>query len=211
MSKKEYLAKIFVVFGITTLITWIVNFIILIIPFQFKIAKWVYLFSQEVSERSIFPLLGLLAVVGGTYLCNSAKESKCRCAVWAERVSAVLSIFFFAGLVTIAVVYSLSVRPLLADVKTQILGEADKVKSQIVMMAQSNPSIKQENIQNGLQDLEKRVGMELAGAKNDIITNSVKIIFDLLAFALAYLILAVLLIKMSLLKETKVKTESCLF
>ena len=211
MSKKEYLAKIFVVFGITTLITWIVNFIILIIPFQFKIAKWVYLFSQELSERSIFPLLGLLAVVGGTYLCNSAKESKCRCAVWAERVSAVLSIFFFAGLVTIAVVYSLSVKPLLADVKTQILGEADKVKSQIVMMAQSNPNIKQENIQNGLQDLEKRVGMELAGAKNDITINSVKIIFDLLAFAMAYLILAVLLIKMSLLKETKVKTESCLF
>ena len=207
MSKKEYLAKILVVFGITTLTTWIVNFIILIIPFQFKIAKWVYLFSQELSERSIFPLLALLAIVGGTYLCNSAKEPKCRCAVWAERFSSVLSIFFFAGLVTIAVVYSLSVRPLLADVKTQILGEADKVKSQIVMMAQSNPNIKQENIQNGLQDLEKRVGMELAGAKKDITINSVKILFDLLAFALAYLIFAVFLIKMSLLKCANKNTE----
>ena len=213
MFKKEYLAKMLVIFGIATLITWTVNFISLLIPFQFKVTKWVFLFSQEISEKSIFPLLGILAIIGGVYLCNSAKEckdSKCRCAVWAERLSAAFCAFFFAGLIAVVVVYSLSIKPLQTDVKTQIQGEADKVKAQITMMAQSNPQIKQENLQMGLQDLNIRVTVELKKAKTDIIINSIKILTDLVLSAFVYLMFAIYLLKMSLLKNkcTNINTEN---
>lgn len=208
MFKKEYLAKMLVIFGFATLVAWIVNFISLLIPFQFKVAKWIYLLSQEISEKSIFPLIGILAIIGGTYICNSAKESKCRCAIWAERLSAVLCMFFFAGLVTIAIVYSLSIKPLYLDVKTQIMGEADKVKSQIAMMIQSNPNIKQENLQRGMQELDKRVNIELKKAKKDIITNSIKILVGLISFAITYLMFAIYLIKMSLKKCDNTNIES---
>ena len=211
MFKKEYLAKMFVIFGIATLVTWVVNFISLLIPFQFKVTRWIYLLSQEISEKSIFPLIGILAIIVGTYLCNSAKEgngSKCRCAVWAERLSAVLCMVFFAGLITMAIVYSLSIKPLYGDIKTQIMGEADKVKSQISMMAQSNPNIRQENLQRGLQELDKRVNMELKKAKKDIIANSIKILVGLIAFAFTYLMFSIYLIKMSLQKCANKNIES---
>jgi len=205
MLKKEYLAKLFVIFGVTTLIAWIVNFIVLIMPFQFKVLKWVYLLSQELSEKSIFPLLGILALITGVYLCTSAKEEggglKCKCAVWAERLSAVLSMVFFAGLLTMAVVYSLSIKPLCLDIKNQIDDEAAKVKSQIAMMSQSNPNIQQENIEKGIQDIDKRVVVEIKKANKDIVVNSVKILVGLISFAFAYLIFAVYLIKISLFKN----------
>lgn len=203
MLKQKYLAKLLVVFGAATLITWVVNFISLIIPFQFKVAKWVFLISQEISEKSIFPLIGILAIIGGVYICNAAKEakdSKCRCAVWAARLSSILCILFFVGLITMTAVYSLSIKPLQNDVKTQIMGEADKVKSQISMMVQANPNLPQENLQRGMQELETRVNQELAKAKKDIIINSIKILVGLISFALANLVFAIYLIKISLCK-----------
>ena len=204
MLKKEYLAKLLVVFGVATLITWIVNFVNLIIPFQFKVVKWIYIISQELSEKSIFPLIGILALMGGVYLCSAAKESqgsKCKCAVWAARLSSVLCIVFFAGLITMTVVYSLSIKPLQNDVKTQIMGEADKVKSQIPMMVQANPNLPQENLQRGMDELNTRVAQELKKAKRDIITNSIKILVGLISFALVNLVFAIYLIKISLCKN----------
>jgi len=213
MFKKEYLAKLFVIFGVATLITWIVNFVILIIPFQFKVLKWVYLLSQEISEKSIFPLLAILAIITGVYLCTAAKEEKglkCNCAIWAKSLSAALSIVFFAGIVTIAVVYSLSIKPLYFDLKTQINDEANKVKSQIVMMAQSNPNLQKENIERGMQDIDKRVSEEVKKAKKDVILNSIKILTGLISFAFAYLIFAIYLIKILVFKGKccQVNTEN---
>lgn len=213
MLKKEYLSKLLVVFGVATLITWIVNFVNLILPFQFKVVKWVYIISQELSEKSIFPLIGILALMGGVYLCNAAKESKdskCRCAVWAARVSSVLCMFFFAGLITMTVVYSLSIKPLQNDVKTQIMNEADKVKSQMAMMVQANPNLPQENLQKGMDELNISVTRELKKAKRDITTNSIKILVGLLSFALVNLVFAIYLIKISLCKTncTTANTES---
>jgi len=197
MLKKEYFSKMLIIFGVATLVTWVANFISLIIPFQFKVAKWVYLLSQEISEKSIFPLLGILAIIGGVYICNFAKESKCKCAVWAERLSAVFCIFLFTGLITMAVVYSLSIKSLHNDIKNQIMGEANKVKSQVAMMVQSNPGIKQENIQSGMQELDKRVNLELKKAKKDIIINSIKILLGLISYALVSLMFTIYLFKVS--------------
>lgn len=205
MFKKEYLAKMLVVFGAATLITWVVSFISMLIPYQFKVAKWVYLFSQEVSEKSIFPLIGILAIIGGVYICNSAKkesgESKCRCALWAERLSSILCLFLFALLVSVTIMYCFSIKTLKADIKSQIMGEANKVKAQISMMVQTNPQLAQGNLQKGLQELDKRVNDELKKAKRDIILNSVKILVGLISYAITYLIFAIYLFKLSLKKE----------
>lgn len=198
MLKKEYFAKILISFGIITLFTSIVNIISLLIPFQFKVAQWVYLFSQEISEKSIFPIIGILAIIGGTFICNFAKkcqESKCKCAVWAERLSAVLCLIFFTGLVTLAFVYTFNIKTLQNDVKTQIQGEEQKVKTQIAMMVQNNPNIKQENLQKGIQDLENKAASELHKAKKNIIINSIKILAGLISFAFLYLISAIYLFK----------------
>jgi hypothetical protein len=204
MLKKEYLAKIFVVFGAATLITWVVNIISLIIPFQFTVVKWVYLVSQEISEKSIFPFLGILAIVGGVYLCKSAKEaqnSKCKCAGWSTNLCALFCTFFFAGLVTMAVIFSLSIKPIQNDIKTQIMSEANNVKTQITMMAQANKNVKQENVRLGLQDIDQIANQEIKKATKDVIINSIKILIGLILFALVNLISAIYLIKMSLFKN----------
>jgi hypothetical protein len=200
--KKEYLAKMLVMFGVVALFNSIISIIVLAIPFQFKVPKWVFMFSQEISERSIFPILAILVLIGGVYICNSAKEckeSKCRCAVWAEKLSAAFCIIFFTGLITIAFVYTFNLKALQSDIKTQIQGEAEKVKTQITMMIQrNNPQIEQENVQNGIRELNERAAMEIKKANKSIIINSIKILAGLISFAILYLITAIYLIKISI-------------
>ena len=209
--KKEYLAKLLIVFGIATLVTALVNIIAIVIPLDFKVVKSVYLLSGEIAEKCIFPILGILAIVGGTYLCETAKEekgSKCKCAVWAKRVSAVICAGFFAGLVTVSFVYAFNISALQNDIKNQIKGEGDKAMGQMAMMIQQQPGMKQENIQAQLKDLEQRITTEQKRAKKEIIINSIKILVSLISFAIVYLVSAIYLVKMSA-SESKECCESC--
>ncbi len=212
MLKKEYFAKMLICFGIGSLIAWIASFVALIMPFDFKTVKWVYLFSQQISEKAILPLFSIIAIIGGIYLCQSeqkeSKNSKCIYAIWTERFLAVLSLSFFVGLVSLSIIFSTSIKPIYSEVKTQINEEANRVKAQISIMTQTNPNIVQENLKKGLEELNQKVNQELKKAKKDITVNSVKILISLIVFALIYLKFAIYLMKISLQKDVCQNTES---
>lgn len=199
MLKKERFSKMLVIAGTSVVLVSLVNLITLLIPFDLNNPKWPYLASMEVAGASFFPILGILILIGGVYLCSASKEKGCRCAVWAERLSAVFCSLFFVFLFSTIIFYSLSISGLVNDAKTQINSEVEKVKNQIMMMAQQNPQINPENVQKGMKNLEERAQQEIKKAKTDITKNSVRIIFSLLVYAFVYLISAVYLFKNSVL------------
>jgi hypothetical protein len=64
---KQQLSRIFIIFGFATLLASIIDIAAVLIPIHLSNPNWVYLSSQDLADRSIIPLLGIVIMLAGFY------------------------------------------------------------------------------------------------------------------------------------------------
>ncbi len=200
MLRKDYFAKILVVFGIATLIASLVDIIVLLVPLQLKFPQWVYYTVQGVSELSLVPIIGVLAIVGGLYLGKSANS---KLTIFAERFLAVLCSVFSLGLIVSIVFYTISMNSIENKALAGIKKEAASIKIQVNEYAKKNPQITEERLATKIAEIDTQLLKRTKKTTNDLAKKNIKTMTNLIAYAFVYVLAAILLLKVSLLEAKR--------
>lgn len=202
MSNKNYFSNILIVFGSMTLFSSLADLLAIMIPLHLANSQWVYAVVQDVSERSIMPIFGIIAILAGLLIKN--KDSAI--SLNTERILSAFCFLFSVGLMVLALLFTLTLHPMENQLSDSYKQKNESYKKQVVM------SYVQANIGNGkisksdilnkkipinkevkdyLGKMDKNLALEIKAVKIDFFKKNIKTILNLLFFAFAYVFLGI--------------------
>jgi len=193
---KQQLGRIFVIFGLATLLASIVDIAIVLIPLHLSDSNWVYLSSQDLADRSVIPLLGLIIILAGLYLNN---DQKSRLKLNSEKCLGIFSFIFGLGLILITVFYTLTLSSIETQVSQSLKQKGENVKKQIVISYLQQQGIKPtseklaipKELEKYFKEIDKKVAAELKIEKKSLLKKNIKTVLNLILFAFAYLYIGI--------------------
>lgn len=210
---KLQLGRILTVFGLATLLASLVDILSVLIPLHLSDPNWVYLTSQDLAERSIIPLLGIILTLTGLYLNNNQS----RVSLNFQRILSVLSFLFGLGLILITVFYTLTLSSIENQVSQSIKQKGESLKKQIAISYMQQQGIKETTgkiaipgeMRKYFTEVDKKVNSEIKSTKMSLLKKNIKTILNLILFAIAYLYTAIATFKVSsiALKQLLIKKE----
>lgn len=198
MSRKNYFEKILILFGVITLLTSLVDMAVIVIPLHLSAPQWVFASSQEVAERCIVPIIGIIAILAGFYLGN-AENNKVSLNI--ERYLSIFSILFGVGLVIVTVFYALTINTIENQMISSLKKNSEGMKNQAMSVySQVNAKenvVPKEELDKYLTSLNKNLALETTSSKNKLLKKNVKTIINLVLFTLVYIFIGILGFKSS--------------
>lgn len=187
MQKKNFLAKILIVFGLVTLLTSLVDILAAVVPPHLANSQWVYGTAQEISERSIIPILGIVLTLLGIYLENGENKPLLNL----QRALGIFSALFGLGLITVILLFALSMNSIKTNAVQQIKEKSDNVRSQVTALSAKNPQLAGK-ANEFITKLDKNVAQEIKSVERNFHKRNLKTLINLILFAVAYLFTGVL-------------------
>lgn len=198
MNKKNSFANILVVFGLMTLLTSLVDLLVILIPLHLANSQWVYAISQDISERSIISIIGVIAIVAGLLIRNKDTAITLNF----ERILGIFCFSFSFLLIILTLLFTLSLHSIQIQLADSYKQKNEGLKKQVII------SYVQTNVSNGkiskaqlkrnkipvskelktyLSILDKNLKFEIKEANVELFKKNVKTILNLILFAIVYI------------------------
>jgi hypothetical protein len=211
MNKKQ-LGKIFAIFGLTTILASMTDIIMVLIPLHLSDKNWVYGSAQEIAERSIIPLLGLIILLAGKYMFSDENSKlKLNC----ERLLGAFSFIFGLGLILITVFFTLTLSSIDKQVTDSIKQKGENLKKQVAISYLQQQGVKEttgkiaipKELQKYFTEIDTRVKSETKSTKKTVLKKNIKTVINLLLFVIAYIFIGIITVNSAniALKQLKFK------
>jgi len=192
--KKKLIGKLFIVFGLITLIANFVDYLSVLLPIHLRSNQWVYNTVQKFSDMSIIPLLAIIFIISGFYLFD---EKGSRISLIFEKSIAGLCSLFAVFLITITLLFTISLSSVENDIISKIKTDGQKAKEQLMYIAEKSPNVTDEQVQQNIKKIDQTLVYKVKQVKHSFIIKNIKILVNLLAYLFAYLYFAVNLFNIS--------------
>lgn len=209
MLRKNYLSNILIVFGAVTLLSSLIDILTVLLPVHLSNPQWTFFISQDIAERSIIPLLGIVIILSGSYL-RDAETNKIMLNV--EKVLSIFSQLFGIGLVVVCLLYTLTIKTIENQAISNLKQRSQGVKAQLVNLyaqekvAMKDKNVKLNDINKYFENIDKKLQMDIKSAREDLFKKNAKTITNLLLFALSYIFTGIMGLKSSMRQQKINKT-----
>jgi len=196
MNKKQF-AQVLIAFGIATLFASLVDIASALIPLHLADPNWVYITSQEIAERCIIPLLGIVFLLSGFYLSNDDQENKLQLNF--VKSLGLLSVVLGFILVLTTIFCTMTFSSIENQVTQGIKDKGDNLKKQIAVSYIQQQGIKQlsgkvvvpKQMEKYFKQIDSKVKEDIKTTKKSLLKKNIKTILNLLAFIFAYIYIGI--------------------
>lgn len=195
MNKKQ-LGKIFALFGFATLLASLTDILMVLIPLHLSDKNWVYGSAQELSERSIIPLLGIMFILAGKYMQDDNSQWKLHCA----RLLGAFTFLFGLGLIIVTVFFTLTLSSIDNQVAKTIKDKGETLKKQVAISYLQQQGIKEtsgkvvipKEMTTYFSKIDEKVKVETKSTKNALLKKNIKTVLNLFFFTVAYIFVGII-------------------
>ncbi|MDD3013968.1 MAG: hypothetical protein PHC34_09730 [Candidatus Gastranaerophilales bacterium] len=208
--KQKYIANILIIFGLVTFLASLIDMSIILFPLNLSSPDWVYLSTQQISDRIVVPMLGLVMILLGFYFsCFKDEFIKIRL----EKTIGIISFVIGLGLIISSLFYVLVLNSIENQVIMSVKQKNENIKKQIaISYIQQNLAKQGITIEEGLKNknipmpkevksyfekIDKNLKIEIKSTKLSLLKKNIKVIFNQILFIIAFLYIGINSLKLA--------------
>jgi len=193
-KNKNYIGKIFVLLGLTCIITTLTDLCVVVLPPHLSNPEWVNKITTLIADKSIIPSIGVLFILAGLFI-KKQYEGESKGILIKQQLVGAFSLLFGIGLMISTILYSLSVGTVESNqisfakqkaeqAKIQIEKQVAKIKVQI-------PEEQQEKLKkeknNQIQKLNVQLEQYIEAINKQSLKSKIRVLVNLVSFIIIFI------------------------